>query len=243
MTITSRRNTGKSVLLKDLCSHIKDWFQEVYVFSLTAQLQPDLFDFVKKENVIDAFDEDRIQQIWDAQSNHVLKLQQLKVEHDKIPKVLLLFDDLIADPRVRKSDVLNRLFIAGRHAHFAQIFITQTFTGVPPVIRTNVDVAIAFHLNSYDDRDAFSRQYLSTKNNKLGLNIFDKITKVPYQAIIVLNYRISQEPTDYIRTYIAKLKVPKFKMMPKKSDTDTILNFYANSMVTKNLNKKGNIFD
>jgi hypothetical protein len=194
MTITSKRRTGKSVLLKDLCHKIKNWYQDVFVFSLTAHLQPDLFDFVKKENVINAFNEDRIKQIWDTQEKLVMKLKKLEISEDKIPKVLLLFDDLIADPRVRKSDILNRLFIAGRHVHFAQIFITQTFCGVPPTIRTNVDVAVAFHLNSYDDRDAFSRQYLSTKNNKLGHNIFDKISKEQFQAIIVLNFVISQEP-------------------------------------------------
>jgi hypothetical protein len=216
MTITSKRNTGKSVLLKDLCYQIKNWYQEVFVFSLTAHLQPDLFDFVKKENVINAFDEERIKQIWDTQENLVMKLKKMKVKPEEIPKVLLLFDDLIADPNVRKSDILNRLFIAGRHVHFAQIFITQTFKGVPPTIRTNVDIACAFYLNSYDDRDEFSGQYLSTKNKKLGMNIFDRITKEPYQAIVVLNFNISPSPEDYITTYIAKLKVPKFKMQVKK---------------------------
>jgi hypothetical protein len=218
MTITSKRNTGKSVLLKDLCYQIKNWYQEVFVFSLTAHLQPDLFDFIKKENVINAFDEDRIKQIWETQEKVVMKLKKMEIEPDKIPKVLLLFDDLIADPRVKKSDILNRLFIAGRHVHFAQIFITQTFKGIPPTIRTNVDIAVAFYLNSYDDRDEFSGQYLSTKSKKLGMNIFDRITKEAYKAIIVLNFNISSNPEDYVNTYVAKLKVPKFKMIVKKGE-------------------------
>ncbi len=212
ITMTAKRNSGKSVLLKDLCHKIKKWYSQVYVFSLTAALQPDLFDFVKKENIINGFSEEKLEALWKSQDAEVTRLKKMKKDPDDIPKILIIFDDIIASPLVRNSKMLKNIFVAGRHLHFASFFLTQGFKAIPPILRVNTDVALCFHLNSYDDRDAFSKQYLSTKNNKIGMLIFDKITKTEYQALIVLNFKVGIDPQQYIRTYTASLNVPKFSM-------------------------------
>ena len=245
MTITSKRRTGKSVFMKDICSKIKGWYAETYVFSLTSEYQHDLFDYIKDENVVNSFDQDRLEQLWTQQKTKIMKMEKAGIEKKDMPHVLILFDDLISDPKVRNSSILNRFYSAGRHLCFACIFITQYFTSIPPVLRTNVDIAVAFYIESYDSRDAFSRQYLSTKNNKLGIMIFDQITKEPYQALVVCSSKIDQNPSSYIRTYTASLKLPKFMMGMETNNKrpsvsggfkDTTISSVLPRTITKNKN-------
>ena len=216
MTITAKRRSGKSVLLKNLCYQIKDWYASCYVFSMSAGLQPDLFDFVAKENIYDGFQEEKLLEIWNAQKAMVMSLKKTKTKDKDIPKVLILFDDIIGSEKVRHSSVLNNFAILGRHLHFAVIILSQEMGGkygIPKVIRSNVDVAIAFYLDSEVCRDLFCTQYLSAQNKKIGLVIFDKITRgKPYQSIIVLNCKVNSNITEVVKTFIAKEKVPKFKL-------------------------------
>jgi phenylalanyl-tRNA synthetase alpha subunit len=216
ITVTAKRNTGKSVLTRDLCSHMIGWFNQVYVFSLTANLQPDLFDFVDPDNVINSFNENLLIKLWEQQEQLVLKMKAAKVKEDEIPRMLIIFDDLIADPKVRNSTILKRIFIASRHVKISLIFLTQSFVGIPPVMRVNTDVAICFYLDSQDNREAFAKQYLSTRSTKVGMLILEKITTVPYQALFALNYITDPNPEHTVRTYIANPKIKKFKMCKDK---------------------------
>jgi hypothetical protein len=216
MTITSKRRTGKSVLLKDLCSQVKDWYESVFVFSMSAHLQPDLFDFVPKDHIIQGFDEEKLKQIWNTQEERILKLKKLDVSPKVLPKILVLFDDIIGDEKVRHSQTLNNFFILGRHLQFAVVILTQTISGkwgLPGVIRSNVDVAISFFLDAEYDRKCFTDQYLSAKNKRAGSIIYEQITRSrPFQAIVVLNCVISQDITECVKTFIAREKLPKFKI-------------------------------
>ena len=215
-TITSKRRTGKSVLLKDICHKIKGFYHQVYVFSMTSDLQPELYDFVDKKNIYSSFDEAKLQDIWNQQEKLITSMKVAKVKDDDMPHVLIIFDDIISDPKVRKSEILAKYAVAGRHIKLAYFILSQTFTGVPPMIRTNVDIAIAFYLDSCDNREAYAKQYLSTKNTRLGIMLFERMTRKEYQAIVCLNFKTSQNPEDTVRKYTAKLKVPKFKMGKNK---------------------------
>jgi hypothetical protein len=198
--------------MKDICHKIKGWYDKVYIFSSTVDVQPDLFDFVDKDCIILGYNEQLLIQIWNKQKELIVKLKKLKTKEEDLPKILILYDDLVSDRTFRKSEIFERLFVAGRHIWVAQIFITQMFTGVPKDIRTNVDVAIAFFLENERDRESFSISYLSTRNRRIGILLFDKVTKEPFQSIVVLGSKITQSPNDYVRKYVASMTVPKFKM-------------------------------
>jgi hypothetical protein len=162
--ITSKTNSGKSVFLKDMCYELRDHYTQVYVFSLTAHLQPDLFSFVPEENIINRWDEPMLAEIYKQQENEVLRLLKEGRDKDKMPKVLIIYDDLISEPAVAKSSVLKSLFVMGRHSCISQIFLTQSFVACPPILRKNCALAIAFYLDSQVDREAYAKSYLSTRS-------------------------------------------------------------------------------
>ncbi len=230
ITITSKRRTGKSVLLKDLCYKMKNWYSKVYVFSMTAHLQPDLFDFVEDHNIFNGFNEEKLNEIWDSQEK---LFEDLKGKN--LPPVMIILDDIISDPNFKKSEIMFRLAVMGRHLQFCVVILTQNFTSIDPKIRKNVDLAMAFYLDDYDNREQFAKSYLSTKNPKVGVAIFERITREPYQAIVVMNSRISQSPEDTVRTYKAELELPKFMMGSRRIK----LNHKVNAFVSSNFPSSG----
>jgi len=215
MCVCSKRRTGKSVLVKDICQRIHKWYHKAFVFSGTARLQPDLFSFVPKENIFDGFDEVKMQQIWDNQEKLVLDMRRSNTPEDDIPLILLIFDDIIDRPEVRRSQIFNRMAISARHIKMAFIVISQTFTGINPVLRTNLDYAISFYLDSCDNIASYAKSYLSTKNARLGQMILENVTKKEYQAIVCMNNITSSNPEETVRTFTARLKVPKFNIDKK----------------------------
>lgn len=210
MTITSKRRTGKSVFVKDIASKIKGWYNTCYVFSMTSDLQPHIYDYCPEENIYNGFNEAVLNEIWNNQERKVSEMRKKGIKDENIPHILIIFDDLISDPNIKKSEILKRFYVAGRHILLAQVFISQNFTSIPPIMRNNVDVSVSFYLDSEDNRLSYTKQYLSCKNTRIGLMIFNNVTKQPYQAIVCLNYITSQNPEDTIYTYVAKLNISKF---------------------------------
>ena len=224
MTITAKRCTGKSVLLKDLCHKIKGWYDDVHIWSSTSHLQPDLFDFVKETNVHEQFDEEEFLQIYNKKKDSILKLMQKQSDKKKLAHTLLIFDDMITDKVVMTSKAVSSLFTLGRHSNFAIIFITQNFVSIPKLWRTNVDVAIAFFLDNEKDRTNFIDSYLSTRNRGIGRCIFDNITKESHNCIVCMNNLTSQNPEDLVRKYKASMNVPNFKMAQKNIERSFLKN-------------------
>jgi hypothetical protein len=112
--VFGKRRMGKSIMIKDLIRQVRTWFTDIYVFSQSAHLQPDLFDYAPQHNICNGFNEAKLQEIWTRQENYIMK--ELKKGKDKkdLPVILLVFDDIIGDPRVRKSSLFNDLHILGR---------------------------------------------------------------------------------------------------------------------------------
>lgn len=221
VAIYGKRRTGKTVALRGLLSQIKHWYSDVYVFSSTAGVQREPYNFAPKENVFNSFNEEKLLEIYDSQAKYIDEEMRYKPKatseseyKKKLNYTLLIFDDVIGDDKVRSSSTFKNLFTLGRHYNFAIFVLSQEMGGrggLPKPVRANLDLAISFFLNAENDRELFVEQYLSTKNKKVGRGIFSEITSTTFNTIVINNYITSQEPTDYIRQYMAPKEV-KFKI-------------------------------
>lgn len=229
ITITSKRRTGKSVLLKNFCYKMRKWYKKVYIMSMTAHLQPELFDFVDEVDISHGFDEQKLNNIWSIQERAFTDLGR-----ENLPYSLIILDDIISDPNFKKSPMMAKLAVMGRHLNFCVVILSQNFTSIPPIVRNNADIAIAFYLDSYTNREQFSKSYLSTKNTKVGMALFERITKVPYQALIVENTKVTNNPEEYVKSFISELNVPNFKMYQK-----TNINKSINLFIDRNFPSSG----
>ena len=56
---------------------------------------------------------------------------------DKENKILIVFDDMIADMIHNKNSIVTELFIRGRKLNISLVFITQSYFKVPKDVRLN----------------------------------------------------------------------------------------------------------
>ena len=58
---------------------------------------------------------------------------------DKKSKILILFDDMIADmlSNIKLNKIVTELFIRGRKLNISIVFITQSYFAVPKNLRLN----------------------------------------------------------------------------------------------------------
>lgn len=208
-----KRRSGKSLMLKDILSKIHTWFKEAYVFSETIDLQPDLFDYIPSNNRYNSFDQDKLQEIWNTQEKYMKHALISEKDKSKLNRVLVIFDDVIQDPHIRSSQIFNRLYTAGRHNNFCVICLSQEvggLGGINKVSRRNSDLIFCFYMESEYDRNLIAEQFLAGQSKKIGKQLIVDITTPAYQCMVFDCTSTKHEYTDFVYTYTASTKVPKF---------------------------------
>jgi len=225
MIIYGRRRSGKTFQLRHMVNSIKKRFTDVYLFSDTADLQDEDYDYIPSENRIKGLDEKKMQEIIQKQREIIEYNKQRK---DKVKsKPLIILDDIISDPQVRKSPVLNSLYTLGRHIECSVITLTQEIGGkygVPRVLRSNCDCIVGFFAHSEIDRKMICQQYASVTEggSREGSLYFKKIASSPYtSAVFDLQNIQARKYEDYIYYYKVPNTKPKF-LIGKKSGLKSI---------------------
>ncbi len=205
MCIIAMTGSGKTVLIKDLLSHIYKEYKSVLMFSRTAKLQK-CYDFIDRSCIYDTFDENVLTELWD---HH----KALQLAGKKLDRTLIIMDDLICDKNFKKSSILDDYCVGGRHLGFNLWILSQNFTSLKPLMRNNASWSVAFDLDSANERKHFVGQYLSAKNNRVGDLLFRKIVKeAPYQCIVIENHKVGASTDEKVRKFIANPSPKSYKI-------------------------------
>lgn len=241
LAMYGKRRSGKSVLLREIVHKLKDRWTDIYGFSSTIDLQPDLFDFIPKSNQIIGFDDSRLQGICDMMRSQKEKIQNNPGMFKKsgCKRVLLIFDDIIADKRCRTNGSFSNLFTLGRHfgddklSDFSIIVLSQTIHGsggLGVTIRGNLDCAIAFRIEADQSRKLYIEQYLSFIDKKQGVEYYSNIIKEPYYACVACHHiGVYTKHQDLVFKYKANLKRKKFMIGRNNKDGIPIQNREVNA--------------
>ena len=100
---------------------------------------------------------------------------------DKDCKILIVFDDMIADMIHNKklNSIVTELFIRGRKLNISLVFITQSYFKVPKDVRLNTT---HFFISKIPNRrELFHSSDISTKDFE---NIYRKCTAEPYSFLV-----------------------------------------------------------
>lgn len=211
--IYGRRGTGKTTLLKDFIYHNRKMWDKAYLFSQTAKMQPENYYWVPEHRIYDQYDDSALMSIIADQKKDV-ESKKKNDQDDAIENILIVFDDIISEEKIRHSAAFNMLFTLGRHYYITPIVLTQSVggaNGIPKVVRDNVDVVVGFFAHNQYDRELLVERYLSILHKKIGDEIYRNITSQPYTAIVAVvgepNIRTYE---DYVYSYRAPVKTPKF---------------------------------
>lgn len=133
--ITSKRNTGKTVIALNL---IKDMlithdYNYICLFSDTANFNPQ-WDFIKKD-LIFSLESDKLEKIMEYQKEKIEKSKNKK--DDEIVSGLIIVDDVQLN---KKNKILENLFTMGRHYKLTIIVTCQYCKHlISPILRNNID--------------------------------------------------------------------------------------------------------
>ena len=101
---------------------------------------------------------------------------------DKEHKILIFFDDLIADMINNKklNSVVTELFIRGRKLHISLIFITQSYFKVPKDVRLNSTHFFIIKIPNKRELQQVPINHSSDIIAKYFIKIYIKYTAEPY---------------------------------------------------------------
>ena len=243
--IASKRRSGKTHLVRHIIKPIHKRFEKVYLFSETSYLQDNPYDFIPKGNQYNSFQPSVIQTLITSQQEIIERNKKLDKKSRVKNHILIICDDVINDPNIRKNPVLKTLATQGRHSMITVILLAQTISarsGFPAVIRTNVDVFICFILHDQFNRETSAEQYASVVNKKEGMKLINSITcSEPYMAAV---FDLSKTHIKSYKDYVYKIKAPdtkpKFKIgnedlgvQSKKTEKDNQFHFDGYSGINK----------
>lgn len=221
--IVAKRGSGKTFLLKYIVKFLNDEYKynEVYLFSKTAHLQTKLeedpFFFIPKNNIHYEFDEQAINNIMSH--NESLKIADNKQREDmrRNNKILIIFDDMINDKNITRSNTLAEICTRGRHSNISLCLISQDLSSrnaFGTTVRKNIDCFVSFDIYDKATRDMAADAFLSKFNPNVGKILLTKIPMLePYMATFILfrNKDTSFQPQRY-SDYVFKYKAPDKKM-------------------------------
>ena len=105
---------------------------------------------------------------------------------DKENKILIVFDDMIADMINNKklNSIVTELFIRGRKLNISLVFITQSYFKVPKGVRLNTTHFFITKIPNKRELQQIAIDHSSNINTKDFIKIYKKCTNEPYSFLV-----------------------------------------------------------
>ena len=198
LLLVGRSGSGKSMNLINLMSRPHfygrtdpddkktGYFDEIFLFSPTAEGGDDLADFLELNNKRIITDENQFLPVLE----HILKTQKQLINKKSIvksPKICLIFDDCQSAERFLKSQNFIKIFIAGRHYNISVICCGQSWTKFSRVTRLNSS-NIMLYPSSNSEIDLLCEEYCPPNCSKKQFKaLIQHATANPYEFLHINN--------------------------------------------------------
>ena len=128
---------------------------------------------------------------------------------DKENKILIVFDDMIADMINKKklNSIVTELFIRGRKLSMYIVFITQSYFKVPKDVRLNTTHFFIMKIPNERELQQIALNHSSDIDFKDFVKIYKKYTDKPYSFLVNDTTLASDNPLRFRKNlYNTKLK-------------------------------------
>ena len=124
---------------------------------------------------------------------------------DKEHKILIVFDDMIADMIQNKklNSIVTELFIRGRKLNISLVFITQSYFKVPKDVRLNTTHFFITKIISKRDLQQIAINHSSDISTEDFVNIYRKCTAEPYSFFVDDATLASDNPLRFRKNLLA----------------------------------------
>jgi len=216
--ILAPTGSGKSYLLRDILSKIHKNYENIYLMCPTAKFQT-VYDYFPDKNIIDHFDEEFLVNLFDERTK---KFERSKKEKKEVKKVMVILDDVVSDKEYTRSKIMDKLSISARPVGITIVILSQYFSRIKPMHRTNLRLFIGFDVDNMNELEKFTSESMCNINKRVGRLLYKKITgEKKYQVCIVELYKLSVPMNEKVRKYTSRLDVPKFKIKEIVAEKET----------------------
>jgi hypothetical protein len=215
VVMLGKRNTGKSVLVRDLLFY-KKHMPVGTVISATESANKFYQDHVPPTLIHEEFSPDLIRGFLARQKKIVGKMGEDETRTGKgrskiDPKAFLILDDCLFDNTWSRTKEMRYVFMNGRHLKILSIITMQYPLGVPPTLRTNIDYVFILRENVLSNRKRIFEQYAGMfPSFDMFCQIMDQCTE-NYECLVIHNGAKSNKIEDQVFWYKADLH-PPFKL-------------------------------
>ena len=118
---------------------------------------------------------------------------------DKENKILIVFDDMIADMINNKklNSIMTELFVRGRKLNISLVFITQSYFKVPKEVRLNTSHFFNMKIPSKRELQQIAINHSSDINTKDFIDLYKKCTDKPYSFLVNDTTLASDDPLRF----------------------------------------------
>ena len=205
IVLIGKRETGKSVLVKDLLYYQKD-IPIGTVISATESANCFYGNIIPPIFIHDEYTPDIINNVLKRQKIVINKMKQEFAKNGSSnidPRAFLILDDCLYDSSWTKDKNVRSLFMNGRHYNETFIITMQYCMGIPPSLRTNVDFVFILRENLINNRKKLYEQYAGMfPSFDIFCQVMDQCTE-NYECIVIHNNAKSNKLEDQVFWYKA----------------------------------------
>jgi hypothetical protein len=206
IVMIGRRDTGKSVLVRDLLYHHQD-IPIGTVISGTEAGNGFYASIVPKLFIHDEYNSVIIENILRRQKSvlkQVVKETQTYKKTTIDPRTFVILDDCLYDDKWTRDKLMRLLFMNGRHWKVFLVITMQYPLGIPPNLRTNIDYVFILRENIGGNRKRIYVNYASMfPTFEAFCSVLDNCTE-NYECLVINNNSKSNRLQDQIFWYKAE---------------------------------------
>ena len=199
VVLIGKRDTGKSILCKDIMSR-HSGIPAGQVISGTEAANEFYSKMVPKLFIHEEYQPPIIQNILKRQR---MMLDKWKANQSIDPRAFLVLDDCLYDNSWTKDKNVRSLFMNGRHFKILFIITMQYALGIPPNLRTNIDYIFILRENYVSNRKRLYDHYAGMfPSFEMFCQVMDQCTE-DYECLVVNNNAKSNKLIDQVFWYKA----------------------------------------
>ena len=168
--------------------HVKDQYEAKYQYLINKREGVDIDHFNDSKAFID----------YSNYMGDVYKNNNY-YNPDKEKKILIVFDDVIADMINNRTldSIVTELFIRGRKLNISLVFITQSYFKFPKDVRLNTTHFFIANISNKRELQKIAQIHSSDITTKDFINIYRKCTGKPYSFLVIDTTLASGNPLRF----------------------------------------------
>jgi hypothetical protein len=200
--VVGKRNTGKTVLMRDILGKM-GCVDYPLLFTPTEDTRQEMAQHIPDTLIYDEYKS--------AVVSKFVKFQKEGKEKSKCHKGLVVLDDCMYDKAVMKGPEIRNVFMNGRHYNVSFVFTQQYAMDLSPDLRGQVDYVFCLRENIIANRLRLHRNYFGVYEFEEFQSILDQCTS-DYECLVIDNTVASTKKEDVIYWYKASMDPPPFRL-------------------------------